>query len=171
VSETDVLALEGRPLPDVRLLSTHGEIDLRASANEDLILFVYPRTGLPDGTELPGWNEIPGAVGCTAESCAFRDLEQRISEHGARVMGLSAQPAEEQRQFALRERIPFALLNDSEFVLAAELGLPTFEAAGERFYTRLTLIATGGQISKVFYPIISPAEHPSEVVRFLSHPA
>jgi peroxiredoxin len=167
VSEAVSLALEGQPLPDARLPSTQGEIDLRAAA-DGVVVFVYPRTGVPGRKELPGWKEIPGAVGCTAESCAFRDLEQQISELGARVMGLSAQPADEQREFAVRERIPYPLLNDSGFVVASKLRLPTFDAAGTRFYSRLTLIATGGHISKVFYPIVSPAHHPAEVVRFLS---
>jgi peroxiredoxin len=170
VSEAVSLALEGQPLPDVRLPSTHGEIDLRAVANGVVVVFVYPRTGVPDLKEVPGWNEIPGAVGCSAETCAFRDREHHISELGAQVMGLSAQPADEQREFALRERISYPLLNDSAFVVAGKLGLPTFSAAGSRFYSRLTLVATAGHISKVFYPIASPAQHPAEVVRFLSDP-
>ena len=159
--------LEGRPLPDVTLASTHGPVDLRPAARGRLVLYGYPRTGHPDRPSPPGWDEIPGARGCTPENCAFRDHERALRELGAAVLGLSSQPLEEQREFAERERIPYPLLNDSDLVLARELDLPTFEVAGMTLYKRLTVIAEQGSIVKVFYPVFPPDRHPEEVLAWL----
>lgn len=157
--------LEGRFLPAIRLPSTLGcEIDLRAASSGTAVLYVYPRTGVPGEPLPPGWDEIPGARGCTAENCAFRDHASEIRDLGATVMGLSAQPLEEQRQFAERERIPFPLLNDSELVLADTLRLPTFEILGMRLYKRLTVIAARRRIREVFYPVFPPDRHADEVL-------
>jgi peroxiredoxin len=160
--------LEGRELPDVSLASTSGEtVDLRAVAGATLVLYVYPRTGTP-GVPMPaGWDEIPGARGCTPENCAFRDHAGELAELGATVHGLSAQPLEEQRAFAERESMLYPLLNDAELALARELGLPTFEVEGQRLYKRLTLIARAGRIEKVFYPVFPPDSHAGDVVAWL----
>ena len=160
--------LEGRLLPDIRLASTVGRrIQLQAATRELLVLYVYPRTGVPGQSSPPGWDEIPGAGGCTPENCAFRDHAREITELGATVMGLSAQPLVEQREFAERGRIPYPLLNDSRLRLAAVLALPTFEVAGMTLYKRLTLVAAGGRIVKVFYPVFPPDRHPEEVLAWL----
>lgn len=159
--------LETQSVPAVRLDVTSGQpVDLAQAAEQTLVLYVYPRTA-PDG-ELPeGWDEIPGARGCTPENCAFRDHAGDLAELGATVYGLSAQPLAEQQAFAEREAMPYPLLNDAELVLAGHLGLPTFEAGGMRLYRRLTLVARGGRIEKVFYPVFPPGEHAREVVRWL----
>ncbi len=159
--------LEGRAVPDVKLASTHGLVDLRQASRERLVLYVYPRTGHPDQPSPPGWDEIPGARGCTPENCAFRDRERELRDLGAAVLGLSSQPLEEQREFAERERIPYPLLNDANLVLARELDLPLFETAGMTLYKRLTLLAEQGSISKVFYPVFPPDRHPEEVIGWL----
>ena len=157
--------LEGRELPDVALPATSGEmVGLRDAAAGTLVLYVYPATGVP-GRPLPeGWDDIPGARGCTPENCAFRDHARELDDLGATVHGLSAQALDEQREFAERERMPYALLNDTELALARELGQPTFEVEGRRLYKRLTLIARGGRIEKVFYPVFPPGEHVNEVL-------
>ena len=161
--------LEGRAVPSVRLASAAGgEVDLAEAAVGTLVVYVYPATGVPGEPLPPGWKETPGAFGCTAENCAFRDHSGQLAALGATVMGLSAQPLAEQREFAARERIPYPLLNDAEFVLAARLGLPVFEVAGLRRYRRLTLIARRGEIAKVFYPVFPPDEHPAEVMAWLA---
>jgi peroxiredoxin len=159
--------LEGRPLPDATLASTLNPVDLRVASRGRLVLYVYPRTGHPDRPSPPGWDEIPGARGCTPENCAFRDHEQELRDLGAAVLGLSSQALEEQREFAERERIPYPLLNDANFVLARELDLPTFEVPGMTLYKRLTLAAERGSISKVFYPVFPPDRHPEEVIGWL----
>jgi peroxiredoxin len=161
--------LPGRTLPAVALPSTAGEpIDLAAAARGTLVLYVYPATGVP-GRPLPaGWDEIPGARGCTPENCAFRDHAGELTALGATVHGLSAQPLEEQREFAERERLPYPLLNDAELRLAGELGLPTFEVEGRRLYKRLTLIARAGRIDRVFYPVFPPDTHAADVAAALA---
>lgn len=160
--------IEGKRLPSLRFPSTHGgEIDLAAAAPL-LVLYVYPSaTGLPD-PPTPDWKQIPGAFGCTAESCAFRDRQASFEGLGARVIGLSAQTTDAQRAFAERKEITFPLLSDTGLVLARELGLPTFEAGHLRLYKRLTLIAKRGRVIKVFYPVFPPDEHPAEVLEWLA---
>jgi peroxiredoxin len=144
-------------------------VGLRDAAAGTLVLYVYPATGVP-GQPMPhGWDDIPGARGCTPENCAFRDHARELEELGATVHGLSAQALDEQRDFADRERMPYALLNDTELALARELDLPTFEAGGRTLYKRLTLIARAGRIEKVFYPIFPPDEHIDKVLAWLGH--
>jgi len=158
-------------LPAVRLASTLGrEVDLHEASAGRLVLYVYPRTGVPGQPSPPGWDAIPGARGCTPENCAFRDHKRELRELGATVMGLSAQRLAEQREFAERERIPYPLLTDSRLVLARELGLPTFDVVGMTLYKRLTLVAERRRIVKVFYPVFPPDRHPQEVVAWLSDP-
>jgi peroxiredoxin len=142
-------------------------VGLRDAAAGTLVLYVYPATGVP-GRPLPeGWDDIPGARGCTPENCAFRDHARELDELGVTVHGLSAQPLDEQREFAERERMPYPLLNDTELALARELDLPTFEVEGRSLYKRLTLIARGGRIEKVFYPVFPPGEHAADVLASL----
>jgi peroxiredoxin len=161
--------LPGREVPGVLLRSsTGGQLDLGTATERLAVVYVYPRTGVP-GEQLPaGWNEIPGARGCTPQSCAFRDHLLELAAYGASVLGLSAQPHEEQREFAGRERIPYPLLSDPDLRLASVLGLPTFEAAGRRFYRRLTFIARERRIARVFYPVFPPHRSPSEVLHWLA---
>jgi peroxiredoxin len=160
--------LEGRELPDLSLASTAGDaVNLRAAGAGTLVLYVYPATGTP-GVPLPeGWNDIPGARGCTPENCAFRDHAGELAALGVTVHGLSAQPLDEQRSFAERESMPYPLLNDADLALARELDLPTFEVEGRRLYKRLTLIARAGRIEKVFYPVFPPDSHAADVLAWL----
>lgn len=157
-------------IPSVLLPSTSGkEVGLAAAAAADghLVVYVYPQTGVPGQPVPDGWDRIPGARGCTPQSCAFRDSAGELAALGASVFGLSAQPLSEQREFAEREHLPYPLLNDSEFRLACELGLPTFEANGVRYYRRLTFIARAGRVVKVFYPIFPPQDNAGDVIAWL----
>jgi len=159
--------LTGMALPEIHLFSTvGGSTDLAKAAQERLVAYVYPRTGTP-GEPLPiGWDDIPGARGCTPQSCAYRDSLAEFSSLGATVIGISAQSPEEQAEFAEREHIPFPLLSDSELKLAGELRLPTFEADGMTLYKRLTFVAEG-TIGKVFYPVFPPDRNAAEVLAWL----
>ena len=131
------------------------------------MLYVYPRTGRP-GVEPPaGWDETPGARGCTPQSCGYRDQGEQLRELGARVIGLSAQPLEDQVEAAGRLALPHPVVSDPELRLAAALGLPTFEFDGGRLYRRLSLVAEQGRIVKVFYPVFPPDENAAEVVAWL----
>jgi peroxiredoxin len=161
--------LPGGALPAVALESTAGEtVDLAATGEGGfLVVYVYPKTGVPDQPLPAGWDRIPGARGCTPQSCAFRDSAAELLGLGAKVYGLSAQPLCEQREFAAREHLPYPLLNDSGFLLATELALPTFEADGGRYYRRLTFIARDGGIEKVFYPVFPPQDNAADVVAWL----
>jgi peroxiredoxin len=162
--------LAGMALPETRLPSTlGGTIDLAAAARECLVAYIYPRTGTPGEPSPAGWDDIPGARGCTPQSCAYRDSLAEFSALGATVIGISAQAPEEQREFAEREHIPFALLSDSGLVLAEALRLPTFEADGMTLYKRLTLVAERGKISKVFYPVFPPDHDAAAVRGWLQH--
>jgi peroxiredoxin len=160
--------LPGAVVPPVALDSTEGApVDLAAAAEDLLIVYVYPMTGIP-GEPLPrGWDSIPGARGCTPQSCAFRDERLEIEGFGATILGLSAQPLAEQREFAARERLGYPLLNDSHFRLADALGLPTFEVGGDRYYRRLTFVAGDGQIERVFYPVFPPQRNAADVLAWL----
>jgi peroxiredoxin len=165
--------LPGSLVPSLRLAATDGSrVDLAEAAAGTLVAFVYPRTGTP-GRPLPaGWDEIPGARGCTPQSCAFRDLHGDLSGLGAKVVGISAMDPSEQADFAARERIPYPLLTDRALRLGEALGLPTFEIAGMHLYKRLALVARAGRIVKVFYPCFPPDRNAADVVDWLeAHPA
>ena len=160
--------LPGAELPPLELSTTAGSIDVAEAAHDTLVLYLYPRTGRPDQPPPPAWDEIPGARGCTPQACSFRDSHDEIGELGARVLGLSAQPLDEQEEAAGRLGLPYALASDPELALAEALGLPTFEFEGARLYKRLTLIARGGRIAKVFYPVFPPDRNAGEVAQWLS---
>ena len=115
-----------------------------------------------------GWNEIPGARGCTPQSCAFRDHFEEIKTLGAEVLGLSAQPTDQQREARDRLHLPFELLNDAGLAFAGALRLPVFEFGGMMLLKRLTLILRDGGIEKVFYPVFPPDRNAGEVIAWLS---
>jgi peroxiredoxin len=159
--------LLGAALPSLKLDSTTGHIDLEELARGLLVLFIYPHaTGLPDAP-VPGWDAIPGARGCTAQSCGFRDEHARIGDLGASLAGLSAQAVEEQRQFAARVGVRFPLISDPALRLGAILDLPTFAVGNRTFYRRIALVARGGVIIKVFYPVHDPERNAADVLRWL----
>jgi len=152
--------LLGLELPDLTLPSSRGDVDVR----QFTVLYVYPRSGKPGVPVLSGWDETPGARGCTPQSCAFRD---RFPDFGVSVAGLSAQPLEDQLEFSERNRMPFPVIADPERALGAALGLPTFEIAGLTLYKRITLVAENARIVKVFYPVFPPDENADDVLRWL----
>jgi peroxiredoxin len=142
-------------------------LDLAEAAQQLLVLYVYPRTGKP-GEPLPtGWDSIPGARGCTPQACSFRDLHAEIVAEGAHVLGLSAQPVAAQHEVVERLGLPYALASDPLLTVAEALSLPTFEVDGMRLYKRLTLIASGGEIVKVFYPVFPPDRNAGDVLSWL----
>jgi peroxiredoxin len=161
--------LVGQSLPDLSLPSTQGgEVRLPDLAARLLVAYVYPMTGTP-GRPLPhGWDDIPGARGCTPQSCAYRDALAEFERLGASLVGISAQSPGEQAEFAAREHIPFPLLSDDGLHLRAVLGLPTFEVEGRTFCKRLTLVAAETRIVKVFYPVFPPDRDAGEVLAWLS---
>jgi peroxiredoxin len=159
--------LPGMRLPSVPLASTSGDIvDLSALPGRTVV-YCYPMTGRPDRSLPAGWDEIPGARGCTPQSCSFRDHHAELRSLGANVFGASTQDTEYQREAATRLHLPFALLSDSDLALAGSLGLPTFEVDGMVLLKRLTLVIDEGWIEKVFYPVFPPDRSAEEVVEWL----
>ncbi|CAN5194277.1 redoxin family protein [soil metagenome] len=159
--------LPGATIPALVLESSQGSVDIGELGSALAVLYVYPRTGTP-GTPTPdGWDAIPGARGCTPQSCAFRDHADELAGLGARVAGLSAQRLEEQVEFAEREHMPFPVLADPERRLGDALGLSTFEFDGTRLYKRVTLVLEAGRVGKVFYPVFPPDRNAAEVVAWL----
>ena len=152
--------LVGIELPSLVLESSVGLVDVR----DFDVLYVYPRSGRPGVPLLPGWDETPGARGCTPQSCAFRDL---YPELGVPIAGLSAQTFDDQLEFAERNRMPFPVIADPERRLGEALSLPTFEIAGLTLYKRLTLVAEAGRIVKAFYPVFPPDANAGEVLAYL----
>jgi len=160
--------LEGAEMPAISLPTTSGDaLDLRDAARGTLVLYVYPRTGRPGEPVPEGWNDIPGARGCTPQSCAFRDHFAELRTLGADVLGMSAQPLSDQTEFAERVELPYPILSDLELALADALALPTFEVAGMRLYRRLTVVARAGRIVKAFYPVFPPDRNAADVVAWL----
>jgi peroxiredoxin len=162
--------LTGMSMPGLALPSTlGGTVDLAAMTRQRLVAYVYPRTGVPGQPSPAGWDDIPGARGCTPQSCAFRDALGEFAVFDAAVVGISAQTPGEQREFATREHIPFPLLSDSELRLTAALRLPTFEVDGMTLYKRLTLVSEAARIVKVFYPVFPPDRNAAEILAWLTH--
>jgi peroxiredoxin len=160
--------LLGTDVPDVSLpATTGGTFDLAAAARGLLVAYVYPRTGRPGEPSLPGWDEIPGARGCTPQSCAFRDRADEFASRGATLVGISAQTPEDQAEFVAREHIAYPVLSDPDLVLAKRMGLPVFEVAGTTLYRRLTFVAREGRIEHVFYPVFPPDLNAAEVIAWL----
>lgn len=159
--------LPGTMLPQLTLESSQGPVSLRALSLELLVLYVYPQAGRPGRPSPEGWDEIPGARGCTPQSLGFRDANARLRELGAQVAGLSAQPLDDQLEFAERNAIPYPVIADPELRLGAALRLPTFEVDRLTLYKRVTLVVEGCAIAKVFYPVFPPDENAADVVRWL----
>lgn len=159
--------LQGMQMPSISLPSTNGrKVDLTSESGM-VVVYFYPMTGRPDGPPMIGWNEIPGARGCTPQSCAFRDHHSELRGLGVTVYGISAQSSEDQKEAAQRLHLPFELLSDSAFELTNALRLPTFEYNALRLIKRLTLIIENGTIRKVFYPVFPPNENADNVIAWL----
>ncbi len=159
--------LQGTTIPHVPLPSTAGErVDLAALPGRTVV-YCYPLMSRPD-SELPrGWDEIPGARGCSPQSCAFRDHHEDLRALGARVFGLSTQDTDYQREAVERLRLPYELLSDGDLGLAGALSLPTFEVEGMVLLKRLTMVIDDGRIEKVFYPVFPPDRNAEEVLGWL----
>ncbi len=160
--------LAGRKLPSVELLATDGQrIDLATLAGRTVV-YIYPRTGQP-GQPLPtGWDAIPGARGCTPQSCAFRDHYADIKALGvAHLFGLSTQDSDYQREAADRLRLPFPILSDAGLDLTRAIDLPTFSVDGMTLLKRMALVIDDAVITKVFYPVFPPDQNAAEVLAWL----
>ncbi len=160
--------LVGLALPALRLSSTGGRlVDLHAAAAERAVLFFYPRTGRPDEPAPIGWDAIPGARGCTPQSCGFRDLHAGLQARGAAIFGVSTQTTAFQQEVVARLHLPYVLLSDADFALTDALRLPTFTFAGMRLLRRMAWVCEDARIVKVFYPVFPPNESAATVMHWL----
>jgi peroxiredoxin len=162
--------LTGMRLPSLPLDATDGSrVDLSKFPGRTVV-YVYPRTGVPGRSMPEGWNEIPGARGCTPQSCGFRDHFTELKRLGvARVFGLSTQDSAYQREAVERLHLPFAVLSDERLELARALKLPTFEVAGMTLLKRMALVIDDALITKVFYPVFPPDKNAEDVIAWLRH--
>jgi peroxiredoxin len=160
--------IRGLRVPDVPLPSSNGGVVSLAALQGRAVVFCYPWTGRPGLPNPPGWDDIPGAHGSTPEAQGFRDLYRGFEETPAAVFGLSGQAVEEQREFAERIRLPFALLSDAAGGFQRALSLPTFEAGGRIYLKRLTLLLRDGRIDRIFYPVHPPDAHAREVLALIT---
>lgn len=159
--------LEGTQLPAVTLRTT-SDRDLELSNfKSPTIIFFYPRTGEPLKPAPPDWDLIPGARGCTPQSCGFRDLYRDFQALGYQVFGASSQSSNYQKEFVSRHQIPFEIISDEGFKLTDNLKLPTFTYSGMRLIKRMAWVVNHGTIVKVFYPIFPPNENASRVLDWL----
>jgi peroxiredoxin len=161
--------LAGLALPPFELAATDGARVRLDQLPGRVVVYAYPRTGVPGEDPLvPDWDAIPGARGCTPESCAFRDLHAELLAAGAAaVFGLSTQDSAYQREAAERLHLPFELLSDEDLELTKALRLPTFEAAGQTLLKRFTLVIADARLEHVFYPVFPPDGHAAEVLGWL----
>ena len=159
--------LPGMRLPSLSLPATDGTMIDLSTLPGRTVVYVYPRTGRPDQPLPTGWNEIPGARGCTPQSCAYRDLAAELAALDTRVFGLSTQDTAYQQEAVTRLRLPFPLLSDSRLEFATRLNLPTFEVDGMALIRRLTLVIRDGVIETVFYPVFPPDAYAMNVLAWL----
>lgn len=160
--------LAGATLPTTHLVATDGSTVDLANLAGLTVVYAYPMTGRPDMQLPEGWSLIPGARGCTPQSCAFRDHFAELGTLGVdHLFGLSVQTSEYQAEAAARLHLPFLLLSDADFALTDALRLPSFQTAGMRLLKRLTLVLRDGRIVKVFYPVFPPDRNAETVIEWL----
>jgi peroxiredoxin len=161
--------LDGLELPDLNLESTQGPRNLREITTPRTVLFIFPRAGstLEPNTNQELWDSIPGARGCTPQSCGYRDLAAEFRNLDTDIYGLSIQSPRILTEITERNHLPFPLLSDQRLELAKALKLPTFEFEGERLIKRMALVCENGAIRKVFYPVFPPNLNASVVLGWL----
>ncbi|MCG8312037.1 MAG: peroxiredoxin [Pseudomonadales bacterium] len=159
--------LPGMSIPNISLPSTGSQPINLSVVKGCLVLYIYPMTGQPNKALPDGWDQIPGARGCTPQSCAFRDHYQELQHYKAEVFGLSVQSSEYQTEAAKRLHLPFLLLSDENYQFARAMNLPTFKVDDMELIKRITLICEDGEVKKVFYPVFPPDQNADQVLEWL----
>lgn len=159
--------LAGLRMPDLSLESTSGKPVRLINVPSKTVFFFYPRTGRPEAPAPPDWDLIPGARGCTPQSCGFRDNMQKFAKMGISIYGISSQDTDYQKEFASRMNIPYEILSDKNFLLTDSLKLPTFQYNGTRLIKRLALYVEQGIIKKAFYPVFPPDRNADDILVWL----
>lgn len=164
--------LLGRAIPSMKLKSTDGgNVDPAVDFRSPTVLFIYPRAGSPlePNSDPELWDSIPGARGCTPQTCGFRDLAEEFEKLGFKIFGLSIQSNSVQKEFVQRNHIPFPILSDSNYEFTNELNLPTFEFDGVTLIKRMAFVIHHAKIQKVFYPVFPPDKNADEVLTWLEN--
>jgi peroxiredoxin len=161
--------LKGMKLPKVLLPATNGTTINPGLIQGRLVIYCYPMTGQPNVPLPDGWDHIPGARGCTPQSCSFRDHYEELQAAGAQVIGLSTQRTDYQKEMADRLHLPFPVVSDNQLAFQKALNLPTFVAANMTLLKRVTLIANNGVIEAVHYPIFPSDSDPAWVIDYLKN--
>ncbi len=160
--------LAGLGLPDLTLPATSGAPVNLSALKGRTVVYVYPRTGVPGVPNPDGWDQIPGARGCTPQSCSFRDHFGELKQAGVRqLFGLSTQDSAYQREVAERIHLPFPVLSDEKLALTKAMRLPTFVADGMTLLKRMAWVIDDGIMTKVFYPVFPPDKNAAEVLAWL----
>ncbi len=160
--------LQGARLPDIELPATDGTAVSLARLKGRTVVYVYPRTGVPGQAPLDGWDAIPGARGCTPQSCGFRDHFAELKRLGVdQIFGLSTNDSAYQREAVKRLHLPFAILSDAELKLTRALTLPTFDIAGMTLLKRMAWVIDDGVMTHVFYPVFPPDQSARRVMDWL----
>ncbi len=160
--------LAGMKLPDLALPATDGSTVNLSALKARTVVYIYPRTGVPGADLPPGWNDIPGARGCTPQSCSFRDHFGELKRLGvAQLFGLSTQDTAYQQEAATRLHLPFTILSDEKLALTKALNLPIFATSGMTLIKRMALVIDDGVIVKAFYPVFPPDKNAEEVIAWL----
>jgi peroxiredoxin len=160
--------LTGMKVPDLALPATLGAAVNLSTLKGRTVVYIYPRTGVPGIDPPDGWDQIPGARGCTPQSCSFRDHFGELKRLGvAQLYGLSTQATAYQHEAATRLHLPFPILSDETLALTKALKLPTFTAAGMTLLKRMALVIADGIITKAFYPVFPPDKNAAEVIAWL----
>lgn len=159
--------LKGMKLPPVSLNATNGTVVHLGEIKGRLVIYCYPMTGQPNIALPDGWDQIPGARGCTPQSCSYRDHYQALKALGAEVIGLSVQSTDYQKEMVDRLHLPFLVVSDADYQFQKALNMPTFVAAGMTLLKRVTLIANHGVIEAVHYPIFPSDSDPAWVIDYL----
>jgi len=160
--------LTGMALPDVVLVATDGEAVNLANVGGRVVVYIYPMTGQPNVALPDGWDDIPGARGCTPQSCSFRDHFGELTALGVdHVFGMSTQDTEYQREVVTRLHLPFPVLSDTDGVLTKALNLPVMQVEGRVLLKRMAWVAEGGVIVKTFYPVFPPDRNAGDVLAWL----
>jgi len=160
--------LPGQKLPNLNLATTDGNFINLSALKGCTVIYIYPRTARPDMPSLEGWDMIPGAKGCTPQSCSFRDHFNELCELNVdHLFGLSTQDSKYQTEAVERLHLPFPLLSDEQFTFAKALNLPMFEASSVTLLKRLTMVIQDGMIEHVFYPVFPPDQNAKDVIKWL----
>jgi len=155
-------------LPDISLKNQDGNLlKIKRSDTFRLILYFYPMTGNPNKNLPPNWSQTPGAIGCTAETCSFRDNYEELIKLNALPIGISTQTTDDIKEMTDRLVIPYDVLSDSQNIILNALKIPYFVVENKFYFKRLTLIVEKNIVKKVFYPIFPPNKHINEVLRWL----